>query len=79
MSADEASGARGPAERRLDEHLELLRINQPTGPRSLAHRVIRTARWQRALREPIRMAALIAGAVIDGLRALTGGRRRSAR
>lgn len=79
MSADDATGARGPAERRLDEHLELLRVDQPAGHRSLVHRVIRTARWQRALREPIRMAALIAGAMIDGLRVLTGGRRRSAR
>jgi hypothetical protein len=56
------------AERRLDEHLELLR-----------HRVVRTARWQRAVRVPLQVAATVVGAVIDGLRVLVGGRRGSQR
>ncbi len=55
------------AERRLDEHLELLRSDQ-TGPsRSLADRTVRTARWQRAARAPLRVAGMIAAALRDGL------------
>lgn len=73
MSAEDTTGS--PAERRLDEHLELLRSHQPAGDRSLAPRVVRTARWQRALRAPIQVAAAIAGAIIDGVRTLTRGRR----
>ena len=64
------------AERGLDEHLELLRSDQ-TGPsRSLADRTVRTARWQRAARAPLRVAGMIAAALVDGLGLVAQRRRR---
>jgi hypothetical protein len=78
MSPDDPSPPPA-AERRLDEHLELLRQDEGTGDRALAHRVVRTARWQRAVRVPLQVVASIAGAAIDGLRTLVVGRRGSPR
>ena len=64
------------AERGLDEHLELLRSDQ-TGPsRPLADRTVRIARWQRAARAPLRVAGMIAAALIDGLGLVAQRRRR---
>lgn len=61
-----------PAERRLEEHLETLRSDH-TGPdRSLAARVVRTARWQRVVRVPLRVVGMIAGAFVDGLGVAAG-------
>lgn len=65
-----------PAERRLDEHLELLRSDQTGLGHSLAARTIRTARWQRAVRGPLRVAGMIAAAVLDGLGLVGRGGRR---
>ncbi len=59
-----------PAERRLGEHLELVRVGGPEPGRSLVRRIVRTARWQRALRAPLLVAGMIAAAVVDGLRRL---------
>jgi hypothetical protein len=71
MSDDAPDPPGTAAERRLDEHLELLRHDEPgPGDMALVHRVVRTARWQRFLRAPIQVAASIAAAAIDGLRAL---------
>jgi hypothetical protein len=56
-----------PAERRLTEHLELLRASPPTGGPQLVPRVIRGARWQRAVREPMVLVGMVASAVADGL------------
>jgi hypothetical protein len=78
MSADD-SPPPSPAQERLDEHLELLRVDDPSPGRSLAPRIVRTARWQRALRAPVQVAAAVVGAVIDALSGLVGGRRRSTR
>ena len=65
MSGDPAEPT--AADLRLGEHLELLRSDQ-TGPRrSLAARTVRTARWQRAARAPLRVAGMIAAALLDGL------------
>lgn len=64
------------AERRLDEHLEPLRREGPEPGQELAIRVVRTARWQRALRAPLRVIGLLAGAFADGLAGLIAGRRR---
>ena len=64
------------AQRRLDEHLELLRSDQAGPTRSLVARTVRTARWQQAARGPLRVAGLIAAALIDGLGLLARGRRR---
>jgi hypothetical protein len=71
MSDNEPDPPPSPAEERLAEHLELLkRDERDVGDKALAHHVVRTARWQRILRTPIQVAASIAGAAIDGLRAL---------
>ena len=77
MSAGSPGDAASPAERRLDEHLEALRTGAPEPGTSLVRRVVRTARWQRAVRAPLRVVAMIAGALLDGLFGLTRGRRGS--
>jgi hypothetical protein len=68
----------GPAERRLDEHLELLRASPPSPGTALVPRVVRTARWQGTLRAPLRVAAMIGLAVFEGIATLVGGSRRRA-
>jgi hypothetical protein len=55
------------AERRLSQHLELLRTSPPTGGAQLVPRVIRGVRWQRAVREPLALVGMVASAVVDGL------------
>ncbi len=59
-----------PAERRLTEHLELLRASPPTDPPQLAPRVIRTVRWQRVIRDPLLLVGAVAAALAEGLRVL---------
>jgi hypothetical protein len=66
------------AERRLVEHLEIVRASPPRGDRSLVRRVVRRARWQRALRQPVQIIGAIAAAVVEGVAGLLGvgrGRR----
>lgn len=67
------------AERRLEEHLQLLRHAAPDPGRALVPRIVRTARWQRLIRGPVRVAGTIAGAVLDGLLALVAPGRRGSR
>lgn len=79
-----SAGARPPdgesaAERRLDEHLELLRTTPPQPGRALARQTVRTARWQSAVRAPLRVVGLIAGALLDGMSRLFGSGSREAR
>jgi hypothetical protein len=64
-----------PAEARLAEHLALVRATPPAGDVALVRRVVRAARVQRALREPLRLMGSIAAAAVDGLRGLFGVRR----
>jgi hypothetical protein len=66
----------GPAERRLDEHLALLRDSPPEPGTALVPRVVRTARWQSMLRAPLRVVAMIGAAVLQGVTTLAGGGRR---
>jgi hypothetical protein len=73
MIADEPPPS--PVERRLDEHLELLRSSPPRTGTALAPRVVRTARWQRALRAPLRVGGMIAAALVDGIVGLFASRR----
>jgi hypothetical protein len=61
-----------PAERRLTQHLELLRASPPTGAPQLVATVIRSVRWQRAVREPLGLMGAVAVAVFDGLALLFG-------
>jgi hypothetical protein len=65
-----------PAENRLQEHLGLLREQPPEPSQDLTVRVMRTARWQRAARRPMLLAAELAGAVLDGVSLLLGRRPR---
>ena len=67
----------GPAERRLDEHLELLRDSPPAPGTALVPRVVRTARWQSFLRAPLRVVGMIGLAFVQGLTTLFGGGRKS--
>lgn len=77
MSDERPDGDPAPDERRLAEHLQMLRRAAPDRRRSLVPRIARTARWQRIVREPVRVAGMIAGAAVDALRSLvTPGRSR---
>ncbi len=65
-----------PAERQLDEHLEMLRSDAPVPPAPLVARIVHAARWQRAIRRPLVAVGALAGAVADGVRLLLGSRTR---
>jgi hypothetical protein len=56
-----------PAERRLTEHLELLRASPPIVAPGLVPRVLRRVRWQRAIRDPLVLVGAVAAAVAEGL------------
>jgi hypothetical protein len=59
-----------PAERRLSEHLELLRASPPIVAPGLVPRVLRGVRWQRAIRDPLVLVGAVAAAVAEGLAVL---------
>jgi hypothetical protein len=59
-----------PAERRLTEHLELLRASPPIVAPGLVPRVLRGVRWQRAIRDPLVLVGAVAAAVAEGLSVL---------
>ena len=67
MSADETGEEFTPAERRLAEHLELLRASPPGTTPQLVPRVIRGVRWQRAVRDPLLLVGAVAAALLEGL------------
>ena len=72
MSPDDLS----PAERRLTEHLDLLRTTAPESPDVLVPRVIRGIRWQRAIRDPLVLVGTVTAAVAESFGLLfqrTGG------
>jgi hypothetical protein len=56
-----------PAQRAAAGHLELLRADPPSPGATLARRVMRTTRWQQALRAPLRVVAMIGGSVLDAM------------
>ena len=64
------------ADRRLDEHLELLRSEAPEPGTALVPRVVRTARLQRMLRTPVKAVITLAATVAGGVAALFGVRSR---
>jgi hypothetical protein len=71
-------GELSPAERRLSEHLDLLRASPPSATPELIGRIIRQARWQRAIRGPLVLVGAVASAFADGLGLLlrrSAGRR----
>ncbi len=75
MSTGELPERLPAAERRLGEHLALLR-DVPDAPASLTKRVTRAARWQHLAREPLLALGHVAAVVGDALRVLLGGGRR---
>ena len=71
MSTDDPT----PAERRVSEFLSGLATDAPRAGTQLTARVVRTARWQRAARTPLRAAGGLAAAVVDGVSMVLGLRR----
>jgi len=71
----EEAGMPAP-ERGLAEHLALLRAEPPRPGSGLAARIVRRARGPRALRSPLRTVGMLAAALADGVRLLTGARTR---
>lgn len=65
---------RSPAEQRLNEHLQLLKTDLPQPSVALVRRIVRAARWQRAIRRPLLTIANFAGAIADGIRLLISSR-----
>ncbi len=66
------------AERALAGHLALLQqADRETldDDSSLVRRIVRTARWQGAVRAPLRVAGMIGGSVLDGVLAFAGAGR----
>ena len=69
-----------PAERALADHLAMLQRTEAEAQDdpSLVRQIVRTARWQKAVRAPLRVVGMIGAAALDGLLAFAGaGRRRS--
>lgn len=60
-----------PAERRLTQHLELLRASPPATP-ALVPRVIRGVRWQRVVRDPLVLVGTVATAAVEWLALVFG-------
>ncbi len=65
------------AERRLDEHLELLRASPPAPGTDLVPHVMRRARWQGLVRAPLRVVGMIGVAFVQGLATLLGTERKA--
>lgn len=75
MSAPEADEELSAAERRLVEHLEIVRASPSRGELALRRPVVRRARWQRSLREPLQLIGRLATALVGGLAGLLGAGR----
>jgi hypothetical protein len=67
MSAGDIHDALTPAESRLAQHLELLRASPPAGTPHLVQSVIRAARWQRVIRDPLVLVGMMGAALAEGL------------
>jgi hypothetical protein len=61
-----------PAEERLLQHVSALRENAPEPSSALAAAVIRSARWQGAVRPFAQAAGMLIGAMGDSVRTLAG-------
>jgi hypothetical protein len=76
MSTDPPPDDLTPAERRVREYLQALRVDgvAAPAPASLSAAVVQTARWQRAVRTPLYAAGVLAAALADGVRLVLGVR-----
>jgi len=70
MSAGDGPEDLTPAERRLTQHLEVLRTSPPESPAVLVPRVIRGVRWQRAIRDPLVLVGAVAAAIAESIGSL---------
>ncbi len=66
----------GPAERRLSEHLELVRTSPLPAESGLAAGIVRRAGWQRLVRAPLDALGNLIAAVADALMIFAGQRKR---
>jgi hypothetical protein len=64
-----------PAASELEKYLGSLREDSPRPGSELVPHVLRRARWQQAIRTPLRAVAELVGALADGLEALVGSGR----
>ncbi len=58
------------AERGLHDHLQLLRQDAPRASAAMVSRVVRSARWQRAIRGPLLAIGALTATVGEALRLL---------
>lgn len=65
----------GPVERRLDELLSEVRAAPVPDAEGLTERVVRTARWQRGVREALSSLGSLSGAFAEAAVTLLGLRR----
>ncbi len=70
IAADEPPEPLSPAERRLEQHLQLLRSDAPRPPAALVANIVKAARWQRAVRRPLLVVGTLATTVSDAIRLL---------
>jgi hypothetical protein len=66
-----------PAERGLVSHLAVMRVEPHPFDRALSRRVLGAARWQRAVRAPLRLAEVFVSALRDALGPFLGRRSTS--
>ncbi|MGI8595275.1 MAG: hypothetical protein ACR2ML_13100 [Solirubrobacteraceae bacterium] len=65
-----------PAQERVEGYLGLLREEPPQPGRELVPATVRRARWQLALRTPLRALGHLLTAMADGVALIAGSRRR---
>ena len=72
MSSEGGADGLSPAEDRLLQHLHALRDDAPEPDALLAAAVVRTARWQGAVRPFAQAAGMLIGALGDSVRIMAG-------
>jgi hypothetical protein len=60
------------AERRLSEHLELLRASPPSAAPELIARIVQRARWQEPIRDPMVFVGVVVAAIGEAVVLLSG-------
>jgi hypothetical protein len=63
------------SEERVAEYLGELREGRPAPDDDLTRSIVRTARWQQAVRTPVRAVGALTAALGDGLALVLGVRR----
>ena len=72
MNRDAGADATSPAEEQLLRHLHALREPAPDVDRTLAAGIVRTARWQAAVRPFAQAAGRLIGGMADSAQIMTG-------